>query len=152
MRLINHNHKPIPPGLEETIEDIESALERLHPITYHDNPDGDLPAYLTHDPEVTYVGRLTAEAVAIDYEAAAKAIDAMGKQLTELQQRMEAETQAIHSAILEVNMVAEKYRDEGLKAFKRIEACAKITQDVRDACEAMRHKLGQHSEGNNPLV
>lgn len=129
-----------PVEVDADVESIEAELQRLHPLPRNEITDM-MPDYVTHDPDVTTVGRLTAEAVAIDYEAAAKAIDTMGKQLTELQVRMEAETQAIHAAILEVNMVAEKYRDEGLKAFKRLEACAKKTQAVRDACEKMQRDL-----------
>jgi hypothetical protein len=40
---------------------------------------------------------------------------------------------------------AEAYRQEGKKIFERIEECAVFTEDVRNACEDLKHRM---IEGN----
>lgn len=144
---------PLPPQPRlfpggDPVEAIAAELERLHPMhtepprtQYVEAPVNNVPDYVTHDPAVNQVGRLTAEAAAIEYEAAAKAVDAMGKQLTELQQRLEKETQTVHAVLLEIMTLAEKYRDEGMRAFKRIEEASKMTQNVRETCAELTKKL-----------
>ena len=100
------------------------------------------PDYAVHRPDVPEIGKITAEAVAIDYEAAAKEIEALGKQLTELQARVEKEAQAVHDAIAEVKGVAASYRDEGMRLFNMLEEASLLTKSVRETCTALASKIG----------
>lgn len=86
------------------------------------------------------VGKLTAEAMKIEYDSAAKAIEAMGDHLLELQKRMDNEARNILDAIDEVNRIAAHYRQEGKEMFDRIEDCARQTQRVREICTDLAPK------------
>jgi hypothetical protein len=102
-----------------------------------------MPDYVEHQENVPPVGKLTAEALVRDYEATAKEIEIMGKELLELQKRMEAETQNIHQVIEDVKGLAKRYRDEGKAIFKRLEDAALMTQLVREKCGELTEKLNQ---------
>ena len=100
------------------------------------------PEYVEHKADVPEIGRITAEAVAIDYEAAAKEIETMGKYLVDLQKRLEEEIKAVHDAVVEVKGVARQYRDEGLKLFNKLEEAALLTKSVRETCTQLASKIG----------
>lgn len=100
-----------------------------------------MPEYVQHREGVSEVGRLSAEAVVRDYEAAAKHIEAMGKELMETARKAEAMAAGAHAALAEVKETAERYRDEGKRIFLQIEDCALMTQEVRDTCGTLTKKI-----------
>lgn len=129
------------------IEAIEDALPVPSPQILEQGkaPLPELPDYVPVDrgldESLSRVGRLTSEAMAIEYEAAAKAIEAMGEHLLDLQRKMDAEAAMIVTAIDEVHAVAKHYREQGELMFKRIEDCARQTQRVREICMDLRPKV-----------
>jgi hypothetical protein len=102
---------------------------------------GSMPDYVEHQVGVPRVGALTAEAVVLDYEAAAKEIEAMGAELIDAARRCEAMTAEVHSAIAYMKDTAAAYRTEAKKIFKRIEDCAMLTEHVRKTCESLKLKI-----------
>ena len=100
-----------------------------------------LPDYVEHQEGVPRVGVLSAEAVVRDYEAAAKEIESMGVELIDAAKKCEAMTADVHDAIAYMRDTAAAYREDAKKFFKRIEACALFTEDVRKTCEEVKRKM-----------
>jgi len=106
-----------------------------------------LPGYVEHQQGVSRVGALSAEAVVRDYETAAKEIESMGADLIDAAKKCEAMTAEVHDAIAYMRDTAEAYREDAKKLFKRIEDCARFTQDVRKTCEEVKRRM---VEGDGP--
>ena len=102
-----------------------------------------LPDYVEHQDGVPRVGVLSAEAVVRDYEAAAKEIESMGVELIDAAKKCEAMTADVHDAIAYMRDTAAAYREDAKKFFKRIEACALFTEDVRKTCEEVKRKMAE---------
>lgn len=111
------------------------------PVPQDFAPKTPLPSYVEHRDGVSRVGRLSAEAVVREYEEAAKEIEAMSAELTQMQQRVDEEAQRIHDVVQEVRSLAQRYRDEGKRLFERIEECAMMTDEVRTACATLAAKI-----------
>jgi len=107
-----------------------------------------MPAYVEHREGVSRAGALSAEAVVRDYEAAAKEIEAMGAELMSAAKKCEAMTAEVHKAIAFMRDSAAAYREEAKKIFKRIEACAVFSEEVRKTCETVRRKMMESSSIN----
>ena len=69
----------------EMIQMSNRALPAIHVVTNDDHalPKGPLPDYVEHKEGVNQVGKLSAEAVVREYDAAVKEIEALGAELTE---------------------------------------------------------------------
>ena len=137
-------------GNEQIRKSTDFNLARLEADVTEVRPDGTLasialPDYVEHQEGVPRVGTLSAEAVVRDHEAAAKEIEAMGAELIDAAKKCEAMTAEVHDAIAFMRDTAAAYREEAKKIFKRIEACALFTQDVRKTCEDVRRRM---MEGN----
>lgn len=100
-----------------------------------------MPEYAVHRDGVNEVGKLSAEAVVREYEAAAKEIEAMGAELIDAAKRCEAMTADVHVAIAEMKETAARYRDAGKTIFLQIEDCALMTAEVRGTCDALKKKI-----------
>ena len=97
-----------------------------------------LPEYVTHLDGVTELGKLSAEAVIREYEAAAKEIEAMGQ---EIASRHEAITASVAGMLEDVRTTAAHFRKEAKRIFHDIEACSVITEEVRTTCDALKKKI-----------
>ena len=102
-----------------------------------------LPNYVQRQEGVPRAGALSAEAVVRDYETAAKEIESMGAELIEAAKNCEAMTADVHDAIAFMRDTAAAYREDAKKFFKRIEACALFTEDVRKTCEEVKRKMAE---------
>jgi hypothetical protein len=121
--------------------DVTAALPALPVGTATPLPPEPMPDYVEHREGVSRVGRLTAEAVVRDYEAAAKEIEAMGAELISAARKCEAMTGEVHTAIAFMRDTAASYREEAKKIFLRIEECALFTEDVRKTCETVKRRM-----------
>jgi hypothetical protein len=97
-----------------------------------------LPEYVTHLDGVTEIGKLSAEAVIREYEAAAKEIEAMGQ---ETARRCEAITASVVGMLEDVKATAAHFRKEAKRIFNDIESCSIITEEVRMTCDALKKKI-----------
>ena len=134
------------------LTDIERELEtqlRVKPVLnepdFSDAPSirspATIPDYVEHREGVTEIGKLSAEAVVREYEAAAKEIEAMGADLIERARQCEsvmAETLAVTDELKEV---AARYRTEAKRVFDQIENCSFVVAEVRKACTDLRDKI-----------
>ena len=126
--LIQISHRPLP--------SINIVPNDDHPL-----PRGSMPEYVEHKEGVNKVGRLSAEAVVREYDAAVKEIEALGAELTEAAEKCEAMVAGVHSMVNEIKELAATYREEGKRYFLQIEECSLTTSEVRTVCEALKKKI-----------
>ena len=100
-----------------------------------------MPDYVEHKEGVNQVGKLSAEAVVREYDAAVKEIEALGAELTEAAKKCEAMVAGVHSMVNEIKELAANYREEGKRYFLQIEECSLTTSEVRTVCEALKKKI-----------
>ncbi len=100
-----------------------------------------MPDYVEHKQGVSQVGKLSAEAVVREYDAAVKEIEALGAELTEAAKKCEAMVADVHSTVNQIKELAANYREEGKRYFMQIEECSLTTSEVRSVCDALKKKI-----------
>jgi hypothetical protein len=132
-------------------DQLEKDIANLTPRHSAQHPDDDprayappvtrivpLPEYVSHRDGVTEIGKLSAEAVVREYEAAAREIEAMGQ---ETARRCEAITESVATMLEDVKATAARFRQEAQRIFNAIESCSVITEEVRTTCDALKNKI-----------
>jgi hypothetical protein len=114
---------------------------RIVPNDDHPLPKGPMPDYVEHKEGVNQVGKLSAEVIIREYDAAVKEIEALGAELTEAAKKCEATVAGVHSVVREIKELAANYRDQGKRYFLQIEECSLMTSEVRTVCEALKKKI-----------
>ncbi|MEH2534645.1 hypothetical protein V1277_006061 [Bradyrhizobium sp. AZCC 1588] len=104
-------------------------------------PELGMPDYVEHSDGATEIGKLSAEAVVREYEAAAKDIEALGVELIEQARQCEAMTREALAVTEELKETAARYRAEAKRVFLQIESCSLLTAEVRKICEEMKDKI-----------
>jgi hypothetical protein len=104
-------------------------------------PNGPMPDYVEHKEGVNQVGKLSAEAVVREYDAAVKEIEALGAELAEAAKKCEAMVAGVHGMVNEIKELAANYREEGKRYFLQIEDCSLMTAEVRTVCETLKKKI-----------
>ena len=100
-----------------------------------------MPDYVEHRDGATEIGKLSAEGVVREYEAAAKEIEAMGAELTDLAKHCEATTRDALAVIEELKETAGRYRGEAKRVFLQIENCSLLMAEVRKTCAELKEKI-----------
>jgi hypothetical protein len=100
-----------------------------------------MPDYVAHREGVNQVGKLSAEAVVREYDAAVKEIEALGAELSEAAKKCEAMVAGVHAMVGEIKELAANYREEGKRYFLQIEDCSLMTSEVRTVCETLKKKI-----------
>jgi len=100
-----------------------------------------MPDYVEHREGATEIGKLSAEAVVGEYEAAAKEIEAMGAELIERVKQCEAMTRDALAVTEEMKETAMRYRTEAKRIFLQIEDCSLMTAEVRKTCTQLKEKI-----------
>jgi hypothetical protein len=100
-----------------------------------------MPDYVEHNDGATEVGKLSAEAIVREYEAAVKEIEAMGAELIERVKQCEAMTRDALAVTEEMKGTAARYREEAKRVFLRIESCSQLTAEVRKACTELKERI-----------
>ena len=128
------------------IEISNRKLPSIHivPDEDHPLPKGPMPNYVEHKEGVNQVGKLSAEAVVREYDAAVKEIEALGAELTEAAKKCEATVAGVHAMVSEIKELAASYREEGKRYFLQIEECSLTTSEVRTVCEALKKKIAKN--------
>ena len=126
---VHNSHQPRQP----------SPVDFVTPMTAA--PDMAMPDYVEHSDGATEIGRLSAEAVVREYEAAAKDIEALGVELVEHVKQCEAMARDALKVTDELKETANRYRDEAKLVFQQIENCSKMTSEVRKICLELRDKI-----------
>jgi hypothetical protein len=105
------------------------------------SPDIAMPDYVEHRDGATEIGKLSAEGVVREYEAAAKEIEAMGGELTELVRQCETTARNALTVIDELKETAGRYREEAKRVFFQIENCSLVLAEVRKTCAELKGKI-----------
>ena len=139
-----------PDDIERDIGDLiqmgNRALPSLHIVPDdHLLPNGPMPDYVEHKEGVSRVGKLSAEAVVREYDAAVKEIEALGSELAEAAKKCEAMVAGVHSMVNEIRELAANYREEGKRYFLQIEDCSLMTSEVRTVCETLKKRIASSS-------
>jgi Skp family chaperone for outer membrane proteins len=100
-----------------------------------------MPEYVEHHEGATEIGKLSAEAVVREYEAAAKEIETLGAELVERVKQCEAMTRDALAVTEELKDTAKRYREEAKRVFIQIEECSQISAEVRKTCIALKEKI-----------
>jgi hypothetical protein len=100
-----------------------------------------MPDYVEHRDGATEIGKLSAEAVVREYEAAAKEIEAIGSELIERVTQCETMTRDAFAVVGELKETAERYREEAKRVFLQIENCSQVTAEVRKTCIELKEKI-----------
>ena len=100
-----------------------------------------MPEYVEHRDGATEIGKLSAEAVVREYEAAAKEIEAIGADLVERAKQCERVTAETLVVTDELKEVAARYRTEAKRVFDQIEDCSFVVAEVRKTCTELRDKI-----------
>lgn len=100
-----------------------------------------MPEYVSHHDDTSEIGKLSAEAIAREYEVTAKEIEAMGEVVRDMVQRCEQLTTSASSMLKDIKATATRYRQEGKRIFDEIEACSGAADEVRKLCEGFRDKI-----------
>jgi hypothetical protein len=142
--------------------EIESGLKEMRRFAGEAVPTTlALPEYVTHAPEVNDVGRLSSQALAAEYEKAAKEVEAVGVALVNSMQQCESDAVA---AIKELEHVREltldtikscqdtatAYRDEAKRLFGRIQQSAMLAEDVRRICAQLTERVNNGGDSSLP--
>jgi hypothetical protein len=139
----------------QALQDIEreiGAAVRSMPSVQEPSPDDGaspdlgepalaMPDYVEHRDGATEIGKLSAEAVVREFEAAAKEIETIGTKLTECVQQCEAMTRDAFAVTEELKETAARYREEAKRVFAQIENCSLLTAEVRRTCTALQEKI-----------
>ena len=104
-------------------------------------PKGPMPDYVEHKEGVNQVGKLSAEAVIREYDAAVKEIEALGVELADAATKCEAMVAGVHSMVNEIKELAANYREEGKRYFLQIEDCSLMTSEVRTVCQTLKKRI-----------
>ena len=107
----------------------------------HRAPSMAIPDYVEHREGATEIGKLSAEAVVREYEAAAKDIEAMGGELIDLVRQCEAAALDALAVTEELKDTAGRYREEAKRVFFQIENCSLVTAEVRKTCNALKERI-----------
>jgi hypothetical protein len=110
----------------------------------------EIPDYVQHRDGATEIGKLSAEAVVREYEAAAKDIEAMGAELVDRVKQCEAMTRDAMVATDEMKETARRYREEARRIFLQIEDCSLMTAEVRKTCLELKEKIAGPSPATAP--
>jgi hypothetical protein len=129
--------------IERDIGDLIQMGNRALHIVPDDHllPNGPMPDYVEHKEGVSRVGKLSAEAVVREYDAAVKEIEALGAELTEAAKKCESMVADVHATVNEIKELAADYREEGKRYFMQIEECSLTTSEVRSVCDALKKKI-----------
>jgi Skp family chaperone for outer membrane proteins len=100
-----------------------------------------MPEYVEHREGATEIGKLSAEAVVREYEAAAKEIETLGTELIDHVTRCEAMTRDALAVTEELKDTAKRYREEAKRVFIQIEECSQISAEVRKTCIELKEKI-----------
>ena len=126
---VHNSHQPRQP----------SPVDFVTPMTAA--PDMAMPDYVEHSDGATEIGRLSAEAVVREYEAAAKDIEKLGEELAAQVKQCEAMSREAFAATAELKETAERYREEARRVFLQIENCSLKTSEVRKLCGELKDKI-----------
>ena len=130
-----------PPVWGPRAVDVAPPTASAPDLAIPDYPELAMPDYVEHRDGATEIGKLSAEAVVREYEAAAKDIEALGAQLIEHVKQCETVTRNAFAVTEELKQTAKRYREEAKRVFLQIENCSLMTAEVSKTCTELKEKI-----------
>ncbi|HEX2558399.1 MAG TPA: hypothetical protein VHK86_08780 [Nitrososphaera sp.] len=136
-----------PLDINELDEEIRATIAPQHPRDLDEAevlpyaPKLPLPVYAQHIEGVDNIGRLSAEAIVQQYEAAAKQVEELGVETKEIAAKL---TEALKECDEDMRVIAETaqaIRDKGKSIFIQIEDASRITTELRRTCIELKDKI-----------
>lgn len=87
------------------------------------------------------IGRLSAEAVLSQYEAAAKAVEGMGEEIKDRIQRLEDALKECDKDMHTVEEAAKAIREKGKLVYMQIQEASGVSDAIRNACAEFHKKV-----------
>jgi hypothetical protein len=100
-----------------------------------------LPAYVNNLDGVDDIGRTTSQAIVVQFEQAAKTVEAMGAEMIQCVREIETLADRAKTVIEFVEQTAQAYRDEAKAVFERIQKASLLVNEVQTTCETMQAKI-----------
>ena len=101
-----------------------------------------LPVVMPTAGNVGELGRMSAEAVLTQYEAAAKSVEEMGEDVKARIVKLEAALAECHKDMQIIGECAQMIRDKGKLVQAQIEEASAVSADIREACVEFKRKMG----------
>jgi len=117
--------------LDSLEQDVQTALRRQHVL----EPIG-MPVTEAD------IGRLSAEAVLAQYEAAARSVETMGDEMKNCASKLEVAMRESDAAMKAVAELAAAIREKGKLHQVQVEQATLMAKDITDACTEFRRKVG----------
>ena len=149
-------------GFNDLADQIESDIGEIAREHRMPPPKLAMPDYVEHREEVSDVGRLSAQAVAAEYESAAVDIEKLAQGLIEMAAKCTEDTEMVikHNEMVRAKIeqqvtacmeAAQLYRDEAKAAFDKIQTQSLLVDDARRTLQAMveRIRSGQPKEASD---
>jgi hypothetical protein len=100
-----------------------------------------MPNYIANGDGATETGKLSAEVIVREFEAAAKEMEAMGAELIERVKQLEEMTRDAIAVNKEMRETAGRYRVEAKRIFQKIESSSLMTAHVRKTCSELKTRI-----------
>jgi len=88
------------------------------------------------------LGKMSAEAVLTQYEAAAKAVEDMGKEVTAMVRKLGQSLQECDNDMKVVAETAAAIREKGKHSQALIEQVSALSSEIRKTCDEFKKKVG----------
>ena len=88
------------------------------------------------------LGRMSAEAVLTQYEAAAKAVEDMGEEVRNRIEKLEDSLKDCDATMKALAEAAQAIREKGRLVQVQIEEASALSTDIRSKCEEFKQKVG----------
>lgn len=144
---------------DDLADQIENDLGELTRERRTPPPNLPLPSYVEHHEEVSDVGRLSAQAVATEYEGAAVDIEGLAQGLIEMAAKCNEDTKMViqHNELVRAQIeeqvtacmaAAQIYRDEAKAASDKIQTQSLLIDEARQTLQATLKRIqsGQPKE------
>jgi len=134
---------PMPLDVTQIDEEINSWHTPVPSLQYQDQPsDWSRKDGLARIERVAEdIGRITAEAIKADHEAAAVALEALGTDIVDRVSRIEVLKLQSQEMLKEINRLADKHREAGQQHASQVESTATDLAEARQMIDEMRKKM-----------
>lgn len=149
-------------GFNDLAAQIENDIGEMAREQRTSRPSLPIPDYVEHHAQVSDVGRLSAQAVAAEYESAAVDIEALAQGLIEMAAKCNEDTDMVikHNQMVRSKIeqqvsacmaAAQLYRDEAKAAFDKIQTQSLLIDDARRTLQDMLERIqsGQPKEAKD---
>lgn len=99
-----------------------------------------LPDYVSHREDATHAGMMSAQVIVIEFENAAKEIEALGEELKAAQIRAEKAQAVLADALKKLAATARAYRSEAAEVFNHVEHVTAKANEAVALCAALSVK------------